>query len=271
MSTIASNGVSLHVTDSGGSGRPVVLIHGWPLSGESWSNQIPALTAAGYRVVTYDRRGFGDSTASGPYDYDTFAGDLDAVLTGLDLSDATIVGFSMGGGEVARYLGARGSGRIRSAVLAAAIPPWLEKSDAHPDGGFPREVAVQMQSGLAADREPFLEGFMTNFFSADGTLMITEQELRAALDLAAKADLEAAVACIVAWLEDFTADLERVDVPVLVIHGDSDAIVPVEVSGARSAALVADGTLVTLANGPHGINVSHADAFNDVLLEFLRR
>ena len=271
MSTIESNGVSLHVSDSGGDGRPVVLIHGWPQSGEAWAPQVPALTSAGYRVVTYDRRGFGDSTAAGPYDYDTFAADLDAVMTGLDLRDATILGFSMGGGEIARYLGEYGSDRVRSAVLAAAIPPWLLKSDENPDGGFPRDAAVGMQEQLLADREGMLDGFMTGYFSAGGELAVTEAQRQAALALAAKADTEAAAACILAWLEDFTGDLEKIDVPVLVIHGDSDGIVPLEVSGARSAQLVSDGTLVVIAGGPHGINVSHTDEFNAALIDFLER
>lgn len=271
MSTIESSGVRLNVSDSGGNGRPVVLIHGWPQSQAAWDGQASALTAAGYRVVRYDRRGFGDSTAGGPYDYDTFAGDLDAVMSGLDLNDATIVGFSMGGGEVARYIGKYGTARLRSAVLAAAIPPWLLKSDENPDGGFPRDAAEGMQAALRADREGFLDAFLTNFFSANGELAVTEEQRQEALALTTKADLDAAVACIGAWLENFTADLGKADIPVLAIHGDSDAIVPVEVSGARSAALVSDGTLVTLAGAPHGLNVSHRDEFNAALLDFLAR
>lgn len=271
MPTIDSSGASLNVTDTGGDGRPVVLIHGWPQSGRAWDPQLPALTSAGYRVVTYDRRGFGDSTALEPYDYATFAADLNAVLHALDLSDVTLVGFSMGGGEVARYLGTYGSERVRSAVLAAAIPPWLLNSEENPDGGFPRDAAEGMQDQLRADREGFLDGFMTGYFSAGGELAVTEDQRQEALALTTKADTEAAAECIVAWLEDFTADLEKVDVPVLVIHGDSDGIVPFEVSGARSADLVSDGTLVVLKGGPHGINVSHSDEFNRALLDFLTR
>ncbi len=271
MPTIDSSGASLNVTDTGGDGRPVVLIHGWPQSGRAWDPQVSALTSAGYRVVTYDRRGFGDSTAQGPYDYATFAADLNAVLDALDLNDATIVGFSMGGGEVARYLGTYGSERIRSAVLAAAIPPWLLNSPENPDGGFPRDAAEGMQDQLRADREGFLDGFMTGYFSANGELAVTEAQRQDALALTKKADTEAAATCIVAWLEDFTADLEKADVPILVIHGDSDAIVPLEVSGARSADLVSDGTLIVLKGGPHGINVSHTEEFNEALLTFLER
>ena len=217
MSTISNGSVDLHVEDTGGDGRPVVLIHGWPLSGASWAATVPALTAAGHRVITYDRRGFGGSSKPGEgssYDYDTLTGDLDAVLTELDLRDVTLVGFSMGGGEVARYLGTRGEERVRSAVFAAAIPPNLKQDDAHPDGALDDATVEGMQRDLAADPTGFLDGFLTNFYSADGELKVTEEQRQAALGLAAQADVHAAVQCIRSWVEDFSGDLAKVTVPV---------------------------------------------------------
>lgn len=274
MPTVANDSVNIHVEDSGGEGRPVVLIHGWPLSGESWSDLTPALTAAGYRVVAYDRRGFGRSDKPGQdsdYDYDTLTSDLHTVMRELDLREATLVGFSMGGGEVARYVGTHGEERVHSVVFAAAIPPCLLKDDEHPDGGLDLATVEQMQQGLRADRESFLDGFLTNFFSADGELKVTEEQRQDALGLAAQADLHAAAECIRSWVTDFSADLAKVGVPALVVHGDSDAIVPIEVSGDRTAEAVSDSTRVVVAGGPHGINVSHKDEFNQALLDFLAR
>lgn len=273
MASIESNGITLHHTDSGGDGRPVVLIHGWPLSGASWSEQVPALTAAGYRVVTYDRRGFGgsDKPADG-YDYDTFTADLAGLLEGLDLRDATLVGFSMGGGEVVRYLGTRGSERVRSAVLAGAVPPYLLKTDDNPDGGLEEKDVAGMEDGVRSDREGFLDGFTTDFFSVDGELVVSEEQRQQALDLERPARDEAVVGCIGAFgRTDFRDDLAKVDVPVLVIHGDSDAIVPFEVSGKRAAESLSDSTLVVVEKAPHGFNVSHAEELNRALLGFLAR
>ncbi len=236
MPSVTNGSVQIHVEDSGGDGRPVVLVHGWPLSGKSWADQLPALTGAGYRVVTYDRRGFGESDKPGEdsgYDYDTLTSDLDAVLRNLDLSDVTLVGFSMGGGEVARYVGTFGVDRVRSVVFAAAIPPFLLKSDEHPEGGLDQDSAEGMQRDLRADRDAFLDAFLTNFFSADGELKVSEAQRQEALALAAQAELHAAASCITSWLTDFRDDLAQISVPTLVIHGDSDAIVPFEVSGRR--------------------------------------
>ncbi|GAA1724780.1 alpha/beta hydrolase [Aeromicrobium alkaliterrae] len=273
MPTLESNGITLSYTDSGGDGRAVVLIHGWPLSGASWSEQVPALTSAGYRVITYDRRGFGDSDkpADG-YDYDTFSEDLAGLLDHLDVTDATLVGFSMGGGEVARYLGTRGSERIHSAVLAGAVPPFLLKTDDNPDGGLGDEDVEGMKDGVRDDRAGFLDGFTTDFFSAAGDLKVTEEQRQEALTLAAPARDEAVVACIDAFgRTDFRDDLAKIDVPVLVIHGDADAIVPFEVSGKRSAEAISDATLHVVEGGPHGFNVSHADELNAALLDFLQK
>jgi non-heme chloroperoxidase len=271
MPQIDSNGISLSYTDSGGDGRPVVLIHGWPLSGASWSEQVPALTEAGHRVITYDRRGFGDSDKpEDGYDYDTFAADLKGVLDGLDLDDVTLVGFSMGGGEVARYVGAYGEDRLRSIVFAGAVPPYLLKTDDNPDGGLGEDDVEGMVQGASSDREGFLDGFLHGFFSADGELKVTEEQRQEALGLSRAARDEAVVGCIEAFSRtDFRNDLPRVSVPALVIHGDSDAIVPFEVSGKRTAETIAGSTLVVVEGGPHGFNVSHAEEFNAALLDFL--
>ena len=271
-SGLLSEDVELHYEDTGGTGRPVVLIHGWPLSGQSWSDQVPALTEAGYRVVTYDRRGFGESAkpAKG-YDYDTFADDLKALLDELDLRDASLVGFSMGGGEVARYIGKHGTDRVHSAVFASAIPPFLLKSDDHPDGGLDEETVASMQEDLRQDPPGFFDAFTTGFFSAGDELKVTEAQRQEALGLAAQSDPEAAAQCIAAWVEDFRDDLAKVDVPTLVIHGDSDGTVPFEVSGQRTHDAVAGSELHVVKDGPHGINVSHKDEFNTALLTFLAK
>lgn len=274
MSTISNGSVDLHVEDTGGDGRPVVLIHGWPLSGASWAATVPALTEAGYRVVTYDRRGFGQSSKPGAdasYDYDSLTSDLDAVLRELDLRDASLVGFSMGGGEVARYIGTHGEDRVHSAVFAAAIPPNLKKDDAHPDGALDDETVEGMQKDLQADPPGFLDQFVTNFYTAGEDLKVSEQQRQTAVGLADQADVHAAVQCIRSWVEDFSGDLAKVTVPTLVIHGDSDAIVPLEKSGQRTAEQVPGAQLHVITDGPHGINDSHTDEFNRVLVDFLAR
>ncbi|WP_206063171.1 alpha/beta hydrolase [Nocardioides sp. HDW12B] len=273
MPTIDSGDVTLSYTDSGGDGRPVVLIHGWPLSGASWSEQVPALTDAGYRVLTYDRRGFGESDKpEDGYDYDTLAGDTQALLDELDLSDVTLVGFSMGGGEIARYVGAHGDERLRSVVFAGAVPPYLLKSGDNPDGGLEDGDVEEMKDGVREDRFGFLDGFTRDFFSADGDLKVTEVQRQEALQLTTPARDEAVLACIDAFgRTDFRNDLSRVSVPTLVIHGDSDAIVPFEVSGRRTAEAISGATTVVVEGGPHGFNVSHAGEFNQALLEFLEK
>lgn len=274
MPTLTSGSVDIHYEDTGGGGRPIVLIHGWPLSGASWSEQVPALTDAGYRVVTYDRRGFGQSGKPGTdssYDYDTLTGDLDTLMTALDLSDATLVGFSMGGGEVARYIGSYGEDRLHSVVLAAAIPPNLLKDDTHPDGALTADDVAGMQAQLRADKDAFMDAFMTGFFTAGQDLKVTEAQRQQSVGLAAQSEEHAAAECIASWVTDFTGDLAKVTVPLLVIHGDSDGTVPLEVSGQRAHEAVPGSILHVVEHGPHGINVSHADEFNRALLEFLGR
>ena len=264
--------IELHYDDYG-AGKPVVLIHGWPLSGRSWENQVPALVEAGKRVIYYDRRGFGSSSQPwGGYDYDTFAADLNALMEHLDLREATLVGFSMGGGEVVRYLGKYGSDRVGKAVLASAVPPYLFKSADNPDGGLDDAAIAGFQAGVTGDRLAFLDQFTTNFFSAGGQLKVSQAQREYARDIAAFASPKGTLDCITAFgRTDFRGDVAKVTVPTLVIHGDSDAIVPFEVSGKRSAAAIAGSELVVIEGGPHGINASHAQKFNSALLAFLAR
>ena len=263
--------VELYYEDHG-SGSPVVLIHGWPLSGRSWENQVPALVDAGHRVITYDRRGFGDSSQPWDgYDYDTFAADLDALLTHLDLSDVTLVGFSMGGGEVVRYIGKYGTARVSKAVLASAVPPYLYKSDDNPEGGLDDATIQQFQDGVRGDRLGFLDGFTTTFFTAgDRSDLISEPTRLYNREIAAFASPKGTLDCITAFgRTDFRDDLARVTVPTLIIHGNSDAIVPFEVSGKRSHETIEGSSLVLIEGGPHGVNATHPEQFNRALLDFL--
>ncbi len=263
--------VELYYEDHG-SGSPVVLIHGWPLSGRSWEKQVPALIGAEHRVITYDRRGFGDSSQPwGGYDYDTFAADLDALLNHLDVGDATLVGFSMGGGEVARYIGNYGIGRVSGAVLAAAVPPYLYQSDDNPDGGLDDATIGQFEGGVQDDRLAFLDGFITQFFAAgDRTDLVSEPSRVYHREIAAFASPKGTLDCIAAFgRTDFRDDLAKFDVPTLIIHGDSDAIVPFEVSGKRSHEAISASSLALIEGGPHGLNATHADQFNRALLDFL--
>lgn len=264
--------VELNYEDAG-SGRPVVLIHGWPLSGASWAHQVPAFADAGYRVITYDRRGFGASDKPGTgYDYDTFADDLAALLDELDLTDVTLVGFSMGGGEIARYIGRHGQDRLHSVVFAAAVPPYLLKTNDNPDGALPEDAVQQMEQGAAKDREAFLQGFTTDFFSADGELKVSEDEREQALQMETLAEDDALVDCIGAFARtDFRTDLAAVTVPTLVIHGDSDGTVPFEASGKRTHEAIAGSQLYVVKGAPHGMTASHPDEFNRAVIEFLAR
>lgn len=261
----------LHVEDSGGDGRPVVLIHGWPLSAQAWSGQVPALREAGYRVVAYDRRGFGRSEKpDGGYDYDTLTADLARLMDDLDLRDATLVGFSMGGGEVARYVRNHGQDRLRSVVFASAVPPYLLKTEDNPGGPLTEEAAGKMKKDLEADRDAFFDQFTKDFFSANGTLKVSEDERQEAITVCKQSDRTAALACMKAFgTTDFRDDLAKVDVPTLVLHGDADGIVPIEGSGQRTHDAIAGSELVVLEGAPHGCNVSHRDAFNAALLAFL--
>ena len=262
--------VELYFEDHG-KGKPVVLIHGWPLSARSWESQVSALVDAGHRVISYDRRGFGwSSQPYGGYDYDTLAADLNALLVHLELRDATLVGFSMGGGEVVRYIAKYGSERVSKAVLAAAVPPFLLKTAANPDGGLDEATIAQFKAGVTGDRIAFLHHFATLFFSAGQELKVSEAQRQYAIQIASFASPRGTLQCIESFgRTDFRDDLKKIKIPTLVIHGDSDAIVPFEVSGKRSAQTIAGAKLVLVKGGPHGLNVTHAQEFNRALLDFL--
>ena len=265
--------VKVHVEDPGGLGRPVVLIHGWPLSGASWSAQIEPLQAAGLRPIAYDRRGFGrsDKPARG-YEYDTLADDLAAVVDELDLHDVSLVGFSMGGGEVARYISRHGQDRLRSVVFASAVPPYLAQTGDNPDGPLDQATADGMEAGLKADRDSFFPEFVNNFFSVDGKLLATSAQVQDAVVMSQQSDQKAALGCMEAFATtDFRADLTKITVPTLVIHGDGDAVVPFAGSGKRTHAAIAGSKLAVLQGAPHGCNVTHAEQFNRALVDFLTR
>jgi non-heme chloroperoxidase len=265
--------IELYYEDHG-SGRPVVLIHGWPLSGRSWEAQVPALVEAGHRVITYDRRGFGKSSQPWDgYDYDTFTEDLHQLLVHLDVTDAALVGFSMGGGEVVRYAAKHGdNGRVSRIVLAGAVPPYLYKSDDNPDGGLDDATIEAFENGVKGDRLAFLEDFTTNFFSANGELKVSEDQRLYAKAIAAGASPKGTLDCIAAFgRTDLREDVAAITLPTLVIHGDADAIVPFEVSGKRSAEAISGSELVVIEGGPHAINATHPEEFNRALLEFLAK
>lgn len=268
-----SDRVRLHVEDTGGSGRPVVLIHGWPLSADAWKPQVAPLAQAGYRVVAYDRRGFGrsDKPEDG-FDYDTLTADLAGVMEDLDLRNTTLVGFSMGGGEVARYVAKHGEDRLHSVVFASAVPPYLMKTDDNPDGPLTEVKAKEKEAGLRADRAAFFDKFTRDFFTANGALKVTEVERQEAIALCQQSDQTAALGCMKAFgTTDFRDDLKQVSVPTLVLHGDADGIVPFEGSGKRTHAAIAGSELVLLKGAPHGCNTSHVDEFNAALIEFLAK
>jgi non-heme chloroperoxidase len=264
--------VHLHIEDSGGNGRPLVLIHGWPLSAEAWAAQVPVLKAAGYRVVAYDRRGFGRSDKpESSYSYDVLADDLQSVIDQCGLQDLTLVGFSMGGGEVARYIARHGELRLRSVVFAAAVPPYLMKTADNPDGPLTPEKAQEKKSGLEKDRDSYFDEFTQAFFSANSVLKVTEAQRKEAIKLCHQSAQYAALACMDSFsTTDFRDDLKKVTVPTLVIHGEADAIVPFEGSGQRTHRAIAHSQLVTVKGAPHGLNVSHAQVFNDALLSFFQ-
>ncbi len=265
-----SGDIELYYEDFG-SGSPVILIHGYPLSGASWERQVPALLAAGHRVITYDRRGFGHSSRPGRgYDYDTFATDLHKLVHHLDLKDFALVGFSMGGGEVARFLGKYGTGGVRRAVFISSVPPFLLKTPDNPEG-VDASVRDGTLQAVTADRYAFFTQFFQNFYNTDLLLgkRISEEAVRASWSVAASASPVASVACVPTWFEDFRKDLARIDVPTLVLHGDSDRVLPLAATGARTAQLVKGARLVVVKDGPHAINWTHSDVVTPELVKFL--
>jgi non-heme chloroperoxidase len=264
------NDINLYFEDHG-SGPPVVLIHGYPLNGRSWERQERALLAAGYRAINYDRRGFGlSSQPTVGYDYDTFAADLNALLEHLDLQDIVLVGFSMGTGEVTRYLGRYGSARVRKAALLGAIPPFLLQTDDNPEG-VPGEVFEGIKAAVVKDRYAYFKDFFDNFYNTDvlGGSRISEQAWQASFNVAAGASPHASYACVDSWLTDFRGDLPKIDVPILVVHGTEDRILPLSATAQRLPGLVDDLKLVTVEGGPHNIAWTHPDEVNKPLLEFL--
>ncbi len=270
-STATDQPVELYYEDHG-SGQPVVLIHGYPLDGHSWEKQTVALLDAGYRVVTYDRRGFGRSTkATQGYDYDTFAADLDAVLTTLDLSDVVLVGFSMGTGEVGRYLGTRGSGRVAKAAFLASIEPFLLQTDDNP-AGLPQQAFDDIAAAARADRYAWFDDFFANFYNTDENLgsRLSEAALRGSWRVAAGSAPWAAWAVVPTWHTDFREDIARIDVPTLILHGTGDRILPVEATGRAFHALLPSATYVEVEGAPHGLLWTHADEVTTALLDFLR-
>jgi non-heme chloroperoxidase len=267
-----SSDIQLYYEDHG-SGDPVVLIHGYPLSGTSWEKQLPVLLEAGHRVITYDRRGFGKSSQpTTGYNYNTFAEDLHKVVSHLKLHDFALVGFSMGGGEVARYLGKYGSKGVSKAVIIGGVPPYLLKAADNPDG-VDSSVFEGIQKAVASDRYAFFTEFFKNFFNTDVFLgkRISEQAVQASWNVAAGASATASLACVPAWHEDFRNDLARIDVPTLVIHGDADRIVPFKASAEKTAQLVKGARLVAIRDGPHAVNWTHPEEVNAELVNFLGR
>jgi non-heme chloroperoxidase len=271
VGTENSSEIEIYYEDHG-AGQPVVLIHGYPLSGRAWDKQVPVLLEAGYRVITYDRRGFGKSSqpASG-YDYDTFAADLNVLLEYLDLRGAVLAGHSMGTGEVTRYLGRYGSGRVARGVLVAPIPPCLLQAPDNP-GGVPQAVFDGFTQAATADTPAWMTGFLDSFYNAEtlrGTL-VSDQAIAASWNLAVTASATAAVACIATWATDFRDDLPQIDVPILVIQGDADQVLPLGKTGQRLPGLIKEMHLVVIEGGPHAIPWTHATQVNTALLDFLR-
>ena len=254
-----------------GSGSPVVLIHGYPLSGASWEKQLPALIAAGHRVITYDRRGFGKSSQpTTGYDYDTFADDLNTLLTQLELQDVDLVGFSMGGGEVARYIGKYGSGRVRKAVIMSGVPPFLLKTPDNPEG-VDKSVFDGIEAAIVSDRYAFFNQFYANFYNTDKLLgkRVSEQTLQSSFNVAAGCSVTATLKCVPAWYTDFRKDVAKIDVPTLVMQGDEDRILPIAASGARTAKLIKGAEFVVVKGGPHNIAWTHAEIVTPKLVSFL--
>ena len=265
--------IELHYNDHG-AGKPIVLIHGYPLDGNSWERQERELLTNGYRCISYDRRGFGRSSQpTKGYDYDTFAADLKALLDHLALDqDVVLAGFSMGTGEVTRYLGTYGSAGVRKAVLIGSIPPYLLQADDNPQG-VPKEVFEGFKQAVIADRYAFLDSFLANLYNTDVTMpdRLSDAALRASSQVAAGAGPYATYACIDTWLTDFRDDLPKIDIPVLALHGTADRVLPLEVTTARlrDARLIADLTVVEVADGPHNIGWTHPEEVNAALLDFL--
>jgi peroxiredoxin len=266
--------VDLYYTDQGpADAQPVVLIHGFPLNGESWGKQQAALLAEGYRVVAYDRRGFGASTKAGSgYDYDTFAADLHALIEDLDLREVVLVGFSMGTGEIARYLSRYGSGRVAKAAFLGSLEPFLLKTDDNPEGAGPQEFFDGIAQSVRDDRYAFIAGFFRDFYNLDENLgsRISQQAVDASTEVANLMGNTAIAAAPLAWPTDFRGDISSIDVPALILHGTADNILPIDATGRRFKDLLPEATYVELEGAPHGLLWTHGAEVNEALLAFLR-
>ena len=266
--------IDLYYTDQGPSdGQPVVLIHGFPLNGESWGKQQAALLDAGYRVIAYDRRGFGASTKAGSgYDYDTFAADLHALMEDLDLRDAVLVGFSMGTGEIARYLSRYGSGRVAKAAFLGSLEPFLLKTDDNPEGAGPQEFFEGFAQSARDDRYAFIAGFYKDFYNLDENLgsRISQEAVDASIQVATYAGNTAIAAAPLTWPTDFRGDIGAIDVPALILHGTADNILPIDVTARRFKELLPDATYIELKGAPHGLLWTHGAEVNEALLAFLK-
>lgn len=271
VGTDNSADIQLYYTDQG-SGQAVVLIHGFPLDGESWNKQQAALLDAGYRVIAYDRRGFGGSSKVGNgYDYDTFASDLDALMKRLDLADAVLVGFSMGTGEIARYLATYGSGQVAKAAFLGSLEPYLLKTDDNPDGAAPQDFFDETAAAVKTDRYAFLTGFFRDFYNLDENLgsRISQEAVDASIQTANRAGNTAIAAAPLSWPTDFRADIAKIDVPTLIVHGTADNILPIDATGRRFREMLPDATYVEIEGAPHGMLWTHGAEVNAALLSFL--
>ena len=272
VATENSVDIELSYTDQG-SGQPVVLIHGFPLDGESWGKQQAALLDAGYRVVAYDRRGFGDSTKAGSgYDYDTFAADLHALMEELDLRDAVLVGFSMGTGEIARYLSRYGAERVAKAAFLGSLEPYLLITDEHPDGAGPQEFFDGIRADVLKDRYAFLTGFFEGFYNLEENLgtRISDEALAASVATGNRAGNTAIAAAPLTWPTDFRDDIPAITMPALILHGTADNVLPIDKTARKFSELLPEATYVEIEGAPHGLLWTHGDEVNEALLAFLR-
>ena len=266
-----STPIELYYEDHG-EGPPLVLLSGWPLDSRSWEPQMHPLLAAGHRVVVYDRRGFGRSSRpTVGYDFDTLAGDLDKLLSELDLHDVTLIGFSLGTGELARYIGTYGTDRLKGCVFIESLAPSFVKSDENPTGVDQATVDAVRQA-ILDDRPAWLTGLLGDFLNLDDYLgkRVSEETVRNNWNAGAEASPYATWACVLTWLEDFHEDIKRIDVPTLILHGTADRILPIEGQGRRLHAALPDAHYVEIEGGPHVMCVSHANEVNRELLAFLR-
>lgn len=265
-----SGSINLYYEDHG-VGKPVILIHGWPLDGASWEKQQLALLGAGYRVITYDRRGFGQSSKPiTGYDYDTFASDLTEVIKTLKLDEFSLAGFSMGTGEVTRYLSKYGSDNVNKAVLISSVPPYLLKTSDNPEG-INRSVFDDIMAAIKADRPAYISQFLLDFYNMDvfSGELISKEASQNSWNVGVKASPKGTHDCVKAWLTDFREDIKKIDIPTLIIHGSADRILPIDVTGRRLRGAIKGSKYVEVKDAPHGMIWTHADKINNELLDFL--